>query len=190
MSAFAPLHSSHASTRLSRRSYAVWPRRGVTWSRVTLPAATRRPQYAHTGPCCARSHRLVSAYAVRLVEDEVSCGADVPRPRRRAGRLRGVVTSCEGILVGRRHAIYIRWPRAVPSPGLDLLGHLATTVTEWRGRRFGCSLRERGQPPPPHHPARRSVGVRIIPVAIVTALAVSACHHGTSSPGSSFAGAS
>lgn len=32
--------------------------------------------------------------------------------------------------------------------------------------------------------------MRIIPVVLVTALAVSACHHGASSPGSSFAGAS
>jgi ketosteroid isomerase-like protein len=34
------------------------------------------------------------------------------------------------------------------------------------------------------------VGVRIIPVVILAALAASACHHGASSPGSSFAGAS
>jgi ketosteroid isomerase-like protein len=34
------------------------------------------------------------------------------------------------------------------------------------------------------------VGVRIFPVVLLTALAVSACHHGAQSPGSSFAGAS
>jgi ketosteroid isomerase-like protein len=34
------------------------------------------------------------------------------------------------------------------------------------------------------------VGVRNIPVVLLAALAVSACHHGASSPGSSFAGAS
>jgi ketosteroid isomerase-like protein len=34
------------------------------------------------------------------------------------------------------------------------------------------------------------VGVRIIPIVLLTALAAAACHHGAQSPGSSFAGAS
>jgi hypothetical protein len=39
------------------------------------------------------SQRRVSAYAVRLVELEVSWGGAVPRPRRREERFLGVVTT-------------------------------------------------------------------------------------------------
>ena len=39
------------------------------------------------------SHRLVSAYAVRLVDVDVSCAEAVPRPRRLVVRFFGVVTN-------------------------------------------------------------------------------------------------
>src|SRR4051812_32215985 len=39
------------------------------------------------------SHRLVSAYAVRLVEVDVSCAGAGPRPRRRVDRFLGVFTN-------------------------------------------------------------------------------------------------
>ena len=39
------------------------------------------------------SHRLVSAYAVRLVDVDVSWVAAVPRPLRRVERFRGIVTT-------------------------------------------------------------------------------------------------
>ena len=39
------------------------------------------------------SHRFVSAYAVRLVDVDVSWGAAVPAPLRRVERFRGVVTT-------------------------------------------------------------------------------------------------
>ena len=43
---------------------------------------------------------------------------------------------------------------------------------------------------PRHHPARRSVGVRPIPVILLTVLMATACRSGSRSPGASFVGAS
>src|SRR6476661_6893087 len=55
VSALAALQPAQARTRLSGRSYAVWPRRGRTWSSVMASGGVVTPQYAQTDPCCARS---------------------------------------------------------------------------------------------------------------------------------------
>jgi len=72
LSALAMLHARQQSTRLSRLSYAVMPRRGVTWSSVRPRAVGRFAQYAQVRPCCATSHFRVSAYAARPVGIDVS----------------------------------------------------------------------------------------------------------------------
>src|SRR5512133_642748 len=101
LSFLAALHALQQSTRLSRRSYAVWPRRGVTWSSVTERTGMMLSQYAQMGPCWCSSHSRVSEYAARPVGTEVSVTLGVgayalpllrPRERRRGpvGGLAGI----------------------------------------------------------------------------------------------------
>ena len=94
LSALAVLQRLHARTRLSRRSYAVCPLRGVTWSSVMFRGFDVTPQYAQAEPCTSRSQRRVSAYASRLVETDECCGVTCfgePRRGRRLLRFGGFV---------------------------------------------------------------------------------------------------
>jgi hypothetical protein len=96
------------------------------------------------------SQRLVSVYAVRLVDEDVSCESGVPRPRRRPERFRGVFTAeGESPAARTRRAVKVSAtdegtsppPHRPPGhPRVESLREIYHGAVEWRAGRERGSL--------------------------------------------------